>query len=155
MSECHQTCRHRHTKYELRSSPPPRTIMQKCLLRVLCPVRRPVTTLDCVLLKDNSLDLAAELGTEINSRACFWVLLLLCIQPQDRLRSSKLVNRTLPCDLIGNSISTYSRMSRDPKSPTEWWVETSFNALWHFRTNKWNNENHNCSIKFIAELCPE
>jgi len=26
----------------------------KCLLRVLCPVRRPITTLDCVLLKDNN-----------------------------------------------------------------------------------------------------
>jgi hypothetical protein len=26
--------------------------MWRCLLRVLCPVRRPVTTLDCALLKD-------------------------------------------------------------------------------------------------------
>ena len=26
----------------------------RCLLRVLCPVRRPVLTLDCVLLKDNN-----------------------------------------------------------------------------------------------------
>jgi hypothetical protein len=28
-------------------------IMSRCLLRVLYPVRRPITTLDCVLLKDN------------------------------------------------------------------------------------------------------
>jgi hypothetical protein len=26
----------------------------RCLLKVLCPVRRPKTTLDCVPLKDNS-----------------------------------------------------------------------------------------------------
>ena len=29
-------------------------IICRCLLKVLCPVRRPVTTLDCVLLKDNN-----------------------------------------------------------------------------------------------------
>jgi len=29
-------------------------ITYKCLLKVLCPARRPVTTLDCVLLKDNN-----------------------------------------------------------------------------------------------------
>jgi len=28
-------------------------ITYRCLLKVLCPVRRPITTLDCVLLKDN------------------------------------------------------------------------------------------------------
>jgi hypothetical protein len=32
-------------------------IKWRCLLRVLCPVRRPVTTLDCILLKDKSLAL--------------------------------------------------------------------------------------------------
>ena len=29
-------------------------IIYRCLLNVLCPVSRPVTTLDCVLLKDNN-----------------------------------------------------------------------------------------------------
>jgi len=29
-------------------------IIYKCLLKVLCTVRRPITTLDCVLLKDNN-----------------------------------------------------------------------------------------------------
>jgi hypothetical protein len=47
--------------------------MWRCLLKVLCPVSRPVTTLVCVLLKDSSLVLAAVRGTEINSRACLWV----------------------------------------------------------------------------------
>ena len=32
----------------------------KCRLRVLCPVRRPMTTLDCVLLKDNNHALVGD-----------------------------------------------------------------------------------------------
>ena len=46
-------------------------ITYKCLLRLLCPVRRQITTLDCVPLKDNNV---ASLGPEINSRACLCVL---------------------------------------------------------------------------------
>ena len=38
-------------------------IIYKCLLRVLCPVSRPIITLDCVLLKDNNRSLAATLGS--------------------------------------------------------------------------------------------
>jgi len=49
-------------------------IIYKCLLKVLCPVSRPITTLDCVLLKDNNLALVARSGPEINSRACLCVL---------------------------------------------------------------------------------
>jgi len=48
-------------------------IKWRCLLRVLCPVRRPITTLDCVLLKDKSLPFAPGLGPKINSRACLWL----------------------------------------------------------------------------------
>jgi hypothetical protein len=80
------------------------SIRWRCLLRILCPVRRPVTALDCVLLtlilltwriwwapnnaskwqmgfnsafkglKDRHLALAPRQGPEINSRACLWVL---------------------------------------------------------------------------------
>jgi hypothetical protein len=50
-------------------------IRWRCLPRVLCPVRRPVTALDCVLLKDRNLALAPRQWLEINSRACLWVLL--------------------------------------------------------------------------------
>jgi len=50
-------------------------IQWRCLLRVLCPERRPLTTLDCVLLQDKSLVFVAGLGPEINSGACLWVLL--------------------------------------------------------------------------------
>jgi len=46
----------------------------KYLLKVLCPVSRPITTLDCVLLKDNSRAPIAGSGPEINSRACLCVL---------------------------------------------------------------------------------
>jgi hypothetical protein len=46
----------------------------RCLLKVLCPVSRSETTLDCVLLKDSSRAPVARLGPEINSRACLCVL---------------------------------------------------------------------------------
>ena len=49
-------------------------ITYRCLLRVLYPVRRPVTTLDCVLLKDSNRAFVAVLRPEINFRACVWVL---------------------------------------------------------------------------------
>jgi hypothetical protein len=49
-------------------------IICKCLLKVLCPVSRPITTLDCVLLKDNNRAPVARSGPEINSRACLCVL---------------------------------------------------------------------------------
>ena len=45
----------------------------RCLLGVLCPVRRPVIALDCVLLKDWKLALAPRQGPKINSWACLWV----------------------------------------------------------------------------------
>jgi hypothetical protein len=43
--------------------------MQRCFLRVLSPVKRPVTVPDFVALKENSPVLAASL--EINSGSCF------------------------------------------------------------------------------------
>jgi hypothetical protein len=46
----------------------------RCLLRVLCPVSRPITALVCALLKDSNRALVARSGPEINSRACLCVL---------------------------------------------------------------------------------
>jgi len=46
----------------------------RCLLRVLCPVSRPITALVCVLLKDSKRAPAARSGPEINSQACLCVL---------------------------------------------------------------------------------
>jgi len=40
-------------------------IIYKCLLKALCPVRRPVTTLDYALLTDNNRALVARSGQEI------------------------------------------------------------------------------------------
>jgi hypothetical protein len=48
-------------------------IRWRCLLRVLCPVRRPVTALNWVLLKDRNLALAPRQGPKISSRAHLWV----------------------------------------------------------------------------------
>jgi len=45
----------------------------RCILR-LCPVRRPVMTLDFVLLKESNRAFVARLGPEINIRACLWLL---------------------------------------------------------------------------------
>jgi hypothetical protein len=45
-------------------------IRWRCLLRILCPLRRPVIALDWVLLKDRNLALAPRQGPKINSRAC-------------------------------------------------------------------------------------
>jgi len=45
----------------------------RCLLKVLLPVSRPNTALDCVLLNDNNQAPVARLGPEINSRACLCV----------------------------------------------------------------------------------
>jgi hypothetical protein len=45
-----------------------------CLLKVLCPVSRPITAMDSVLLKDNNQALVARSGPEINSWACLRVL---------------------------------------------------------------------------------
>jgi hypothetical protein len=53
-------------------------IICRCLLKVLCPVSRPITTLDCVLLKESSQAPVARLGPEINSLACLFVLQGLC-----------------------------------------------------------------------------
>ena len=49
-------------------------IMCRCVLRVSCPVRRPVKNLDCILLKDSSLVLAFGPGPEIRFGACLSVL---------------------------------------------------------------------------------
>ena len=49
-------------------------VIYKCLLKVLCSVSRLITTLDCVLLKDNNQVLVARSGPEVNSRACLCVL---------------------------------------------------------------------------------
>jgi len=49
-------------------------IIYRCHLKVLCPVSRPTTTLDCVLLQDNNWAPVARSGLKINFQACLCVL---------------------------------------------------------------------------------
>jgi hypothetical protein len=51
---------------------------ERCLLRVLWPVSRPITALVWVLLKDITLVFAPRLDPEINYWACLWVSPRLC-----------------------------------------------------------------------------
>ena len=138
MSEHHQSfvfTQNMNWGFLLCPTPPTQgTVNQPHYVRDVRRVRRPVSTLDCILVKDNSLVLAAGLGPKVNSGACLWVLVrlpcwhvlvnkptldlflyILPRDPWDQLWSNRLVNRTVPCELLGNFISAYSRMFRDPK----------------------------------------
>jgi len=72
-------------------------IRWRCLLRVLCPVRRPVTALDCVLLKDRKLALALRQGPKISSRACLWVSPRPCHHIQCWLTNQCLILLRISC----------------------------------------------------------
>jgi hypothetical protein len=124
-------------------------IRRRCLLGVLCPVRRPITALDCVLLKDRNLALAHRQGPEISSRACLsvsprprhhtqcWLtnqhLILLhisCLQTP-KAGSSPTNFRTEP-PLASSSAISFPRTpacSGTQYSPTARRVEISFNAF--------------------------
>ena len=100
-------------------------ITYKCLLRLLCPVRRPITILDCVLLKDSN-----RVFNQVRARNQFsspslcvtrttpqyqtlvihpGFYLSSYVLPRDlrgRLRPNKLLNRTVSCELVGDFISS-------------------------------------------------
>ena len=126
-----------------------------CLLRVLCPVNRPITTLHFILSKDKSLVFAAGLGPEINSLACLWVLprhrhlarcllsiqnfiflLIFCLEtPKD---GSGPTNVWTEPSLASLSAISFPRIPARPgtqNSPIVCRVEISFNYFWHCRTN--------------------
>ena len=105
-------------------------IIYRCLRKVLCPASRPVTTLDCILLKDNNRAPAAIPRPDISSRASLCVLQgtrqMLFLHPafhlsshnlprdpKEGLRSNKPMNRSTPCKLVGDFISSHSGMPRD------------------------------------------
>ena len=112
-------------------------IIYKCLLKVLCPVRRPISTLDCDLLKDNNRVLIARSGPEnqfsslslctMRNTPQYQMLVfhpvfylssyILPRHPQDRLRSNKPLNRTVSYELVGDFSSSHSGMPRDPIQP--------------------------------------
>jgi hypothetical protein len=67
------------------------------LHRVLWPVRRSVTALYCVLLKDKTLALAPRQGPEINSRTCPWVIPRPRHQTQCWLTDQRLILLLISC----------------------------------------------------------
>jgi hypothetical protein len=72
-------------------------IRWRCLLRVLCPVRRPVTALDCALLMDRNLALVLRQGPEINSWACLWVSPRPCHHIECQLTNQHLILLHISC----------------------------------------------------------
>jgi len=126
----------------------------RCLLRVLCAVSRPVTVLDCVLLKGRNLALAPRHGPEISSRACLWLsprprhhsqcwltnqrlILRLSSLETPRACSGPTNSRTGP-PLASSSAISLPRTPVCPGtqySPTVCRVEISFNAFWHCWTS--------------------
>jgi hypothetical protein len=130
-------------------------ITYKCLLKVLCPVRRPITTLDCVLLKDNNRALVARLEPEINSQACLCVLqgprhntkcwfsiqhfiflLMFCLETPTK--SSVPTNLWREPSLASSLAISFPHIPACPGiqySPTVCQVEMPFNGFLHCRTN--------------------
>jgi len=96
------------------------------------PCRRPVMTLDCVLLKNKSQVFALRPGPEINSRACLWV------QPRSHhLAECWLSNKSLIFLLI-----LCLETPKDGSGPT------------NFRTEPSANE-HNCLYQIRKAEVPQ
>jgi hypothetical protein len=128
-------------------------ITYKCHLRVLCPVR-PMTTLDCALLKDNNHALVAKSGPVINSRACLcglqgphhitkcWLsiqrlifLLNFCLETAKK--GSGPTNFWTEPSLASLLVISFPRnlaCQGTQYSSTVCGVEMSFNTFWHWRT---------------------
>jgi len=125
------------------------------LLRVLCPVRRPITTLDCVLLKDKSLIFVAGLGPEINFRDRLWALLrshplarcrlsiqhfifllIFCLGTlKDSLGPENFWTEPSLASLLAVSFPHTPACPGTQYSPTLCPIEISFNTFWHCHTN--------------------
>jgi hypothetical protein len=130
-------------------------IKLRCLLRVLCSARRPVTALNCVLLKDRNIALAPRQGPEISSQACLWVLSRPCRCTQRWLPKQHLIFLCTSCPetpkagsgptnfraelfLASSLVISLPHTPACPGTqynPTACWVEISFNAFWHCWTN--------------------
>ena len=133
-------------------------IMHRCLLKVLCPVSRPVTTLVWILFRDNSQAPVAGSGPEINSRACLCILaycgvprhnarccfpiqrynflLIFCLETPRK--GSGPTNHWAEPPLASLSVISFPltpACSGTQYSPTACRAEISSNACWHCRTN--------------------
>jgi len=91
--------------------------------------KKATNNLDCVLLKDKSLVFqfsSLSLSATKTSPPCQMLVIqpvnyissyILPRDPQGWLTPNKLLNRTVSCELVGNIISLYPSMSRDPIQP--------------------------------------
>jgi len=129
--------------------------MHKCLLKVLCPVSRPITTLVWVLLKDNSRTPVARSGLEIISRACLCLLqgsrhnarccfpiqllnflLIFCLEPPKKGSGpTKCWTEPFLASLSAISFPLTPACPGTQYSPAACRAEMSFNVCWHWRTN--------------------
>jgi hypothetical protein len=130
-----------------------RPIIHRCLLKMLCPVSRPITTLYCVLLKDSNWAPAARLGPEINypahlfilqgprhnTRFCFSIqhfifLLIFCLEtPKKGSGPTNHWTEPLLASLLVISFPRTPACKETQYSLTACQVEISF-ACWHCRT---------------------
>jgi hypothetical protein len=110
----------------------------RCLLRVLCPVSRPITALDCVLLKDNADEVKREAGTNYWGRrpagrtwpdyvayvCVFLASIIICwaatAQSVQRLAKSWMVRGSNPGG--GDIFHTRPRPALVPMQPPVQWV---------------------------------
>jgi len=124
-------------------------IIYICLFKVLCPVSRPVTTLDCFPLKDNNRSHVARSWTENNSQACLCVLLETrhntgcCFQSVSsfflytvyrtprKVRVQQTVEQNHPSWACQRFLPLTPACPGTQYSPTLCWVEISY-AFWHF-----------------------
>ena len=126
----------------------------RCLLRVLCPVSRPITALVPVLLKDSSRAPVARSGSEINSRArlcalqgprynakCWFLIqrfiffLIFCLETPKQ--GSGPINRwpePLLASLSAISFPLIPAWPGNQYSLTVCRAQISFNACWHWCT---------------------
>jgi len=130
---------HTHTERGVRfpSSVPPflqvglllSPITYKCLLKVLCPVSRPVTTPDCVLLKGSERAFVAKLGPEINFRVLQGprhldnrrlsnvTIDMLPEDPKGRISAINCWVEPPRCEFVCDFSSSHPGKSRDPVQP--------------------------------------
>ena len=130
-------------------------IKWRCLLRILWPVRRPVTSLDWVRFKNNNLVFVVGLGPKNSFLACLWALLgphhiakcclstqhfifffyVLHRDPQGWLRSDKFWTEPSAASLLAILLPHTPACPGTQYSPTVCRLEISFNVFWHCCTS--------------------
>lgn len=102
-----------------------KTVSRDIFWRCYFQLKGPVTALDCILLKENNLVLAARVGPKISFLACLWVLVRSLHRVMYWSKSHPLILCLIFCldsPMVGSG-------------PTNWWAKPSLaNALAIFFT---------------------